>query len=279
MKDPTQTARHNLIRATVRDAMINNDVPFRMVCPVCLGGSDHEECLSVWGANETTGVTCHRAACDVGTYFFSWGGATRRPVQVEEEHKLASPNVYGGRDLKRADLERWKYRDRLSIQSLYHMAQVYGNRLGIEMRDAVGKTKGIVMRALNDTTQPKSLTYKYDREYNGMSWFLPHSNLACPYVIAVEDCLSALCLMQEGFPAVSLNGTGLGRGRLEEMLQYKWQVILMLDADATRKAIQYSTQYGPDKVRVVRLTTDLKDMSKEDMIKFVREAVGERQVE
>jgi hypothetical protein len=126
-----------------------------------------------------------------------------------------------------------------------------------------GEVKGAIVKPFSG--QYKSLTYKYDTEYNGLSWYRDARGISNPQVFVVEDPVSALALFQMKGCAVSLNGTNLNQDRMDDMLSRKWQIVLMLDADATHKAIKYCTQYGPDVLRVVRLTRDVKNMSADEV--------------
>ena len=124
----------------------------------------------------------------------------------------------------------------------------------------------VVKPISEDWTGPKSLTYKDDTKYSGMSWFLDKEDVTTDHVFVVEDFLSALALKQvTRGTTVSLNGTLLNDERLAELLKYKWRIYLMLDADATGTAIRYARKYGPDVIRVVRLTKDIKNMSLEEV--------------
>ena len=245
----------------------------RIVCPSCMGGSDHEECMSLWPSeNGDLMATCHRAHCNVGTFAVGkWSKADTGPKQkrvgpatlVDRDYKAVSKSMY--RWLR--NKYTFEFDPRYVRRYMREVDNPHRPGLVLPMENYAGTTKGMVIKPTNaDWNGPKSLTYKDDPEYSGMSWFMSHGDVSSPHVFVVEDCLSAIALKQaSGCATVSLNGTVLNDDRIRELLQFKWRIILMLDADATRKAISYAQKYGPDVIRVVRLQHDIKDMTVADV--------------
>lgn len=226
----------------------------RMVCPNCMGGSSHEECLSVWDKEDgCIMATCHRAQCAVGTVLVLNG--TMRP----ELHKVKPvPNIrqsrYGN-----------KY---IGMRIENDHAFVY------PMYDASQTQRGEIIRPkVVPPGTPKALTYK-DPDYNGMSWYIA-SGFNTTYVIVVEDCRSALRLYESKQDAISLNGTTLNADRMRDIFGVKHLMYLCLDADATNKALEYQRKWGGRyPMRVIRLMHDIKDMDAQEYTKFLSRIVS-----
>jgi len=186
------------------------------------------------------------------------------------EHKYTSYDAKYFDSVDKELREKWKYGKR--IDGAGFLRKVDPDHVGILMRGPDFDCEGIVVRSVGNTEGPKALTYKNRPEYNGLSWFEGKATLGCPNLYAVEDSVSALVLYGLGLPSVSLNGTGLSTDRVDAMLGKKWKVVLMLDADATGKALMYRIRYGPDKIQVIRLVKDIKDMEDVEIITLLREA-------
>lgn len=242
----------------------------RMVCPYCKGGSSKEQCMTLYlGDDDALRATCHRFKCKVGTIIVmgarqSWHKTMAKPVKKEQmqaivDHRNISVHQYNKLKKKYAGMAAGLPGDRY--------LKVSDNAYIYPMYDENYVLKGTVVRPYEPGSGPKALTYLSDPDYDGMSWYKTVEGLASPSVFVVEDCVSAYCGMRNtGKAFVSLNGTHLNDKRMVNLLLNKWQVVLMLDADATKKAIKYSRKYGPDSVRVLRLTKDVKDMTREELL-------------
>ena len=259
-KDALSGATINGIRDVVRQ-YYEMKGEGRIVCPVCVGGSDAEQCMTIYtGGDGALLATCHRDHCPVGTVVACSGAYFDRTVTAVDNSKQ-TPYIHGEElsDDTRHDYFEAKYRFEFHPKHLQEHVKEGANCTIWPMRAYNGDEKGAIVRPFTGAT--KSLTYKYDPNYDGMSWYRDTRALANAAVFVVEDCVSALAMYQMRGCAVSLNGTNLNEHRMDEMLRHKWQVVLMLDADATTKALQYCAKYGPDVLRVVRLVRDIKNMS------------------
>jgi hypothetical protein len=242
----------------------------RVVCPFCNGGDSNEKCMSLWGVDDG-GVfaTCHRDKCSVATIVVRQAGPSdREQPPPKQQHKAMPALQYGN---LRKDLFAWmrkKYRFPFEPPQVQpYVKSLYGrSALVFLMYGPLGGQEGIVVKPTYPGEGPKSLTYKDRDNYSGMSWYNGSGTAAGHRIYVVEDPVSALAMNQyTGNVCVSLNGTLLSRDRLDEMLRYKWQIVLMLDADATSTALRYARMYGPDVIRVVRLEKDIKDSTYEEL--------------
>ena len=239
----------------------------RIVCPACGGGGGNEKSMTIYETNDGSVLaTCHRASCRVDTFLVLASANTGRPpVRAAPPAKLM-PSEYLMAD--RINDEEVEYiRDKYTYEYGRHVLDLYvkkvKNGLVFPMYDALGAKQGAIVRPYEGPR--KALTYKISPEYSGMSWYRDKRDLSISTVYIVEDVYSALAMYQQRRCSISLNGTNFNRDRLEEILTMQWRVVLMLDADATRKAIKYRLEYGPDVVGVARLVKDPKDMPKAEL--------------
>lgn len=249
----------------------------RTVCPVCLGGGSHEDSLSVFLTDQgALKAKCHRASCPTEgyTHRVAEGVAPRNwTVKKAPPHynSLHNSCPLGPNEAKRF-IESYAFE--LSPHRLASVVRLRRRPPADDCNQAWvfpiygpgGDEVGVVVRPWQPRTR-KSLTFTHgDTESTLMSWYRSsYQDLLEREVYVVEDPVSAICLWSLGKTAVSLNGTGLSRARLDELTEYYHKVVLMLDADATRQAVKYALMYGPDVIRTVRLVNDIKDMSKEEV--------------
>lgn len=276
--------KHQLIKTTA-EPYLDGPLPVRFVCPVCLGGSSHEESLVIWPSDGNIFATCHRARCDVNTVLLK--GTVPMVHRDNKPDALQVARAYAeGGPLTDTDFEWLKNkcgRDSFlgstfgSINGMFFKSYPTWARHGKEsgglllpMYDAGGQRRGCVIKPY-DENMPKSLTYK-DPEYDGMSWYLTTKHMLEGRVFLVEDGLSAYTLMQAGRSAVSLNGTLLNDDRMHELYKYNKLCYLCFDADATTSALAYAVAYGSRyKLKVVRLVKDFKNMGLAELETFFEE--------
>lgn len=234
----------------------------RVVCPVCRGGTDREACLSIWEAGAYVFATCHRANCDVGTVVIhgTVPAARDRPVAIRR-----SPKQDHSYQLDYESFHQFndQYDFNFTQDSVWGTVRRTSTAFYFPMYDADGQRKGVVVRPF-EPKGPKSLTFA-DEGYVGVSWYTRHLGVESADVYVVEDPVSAIALYDMGLDAASLNGTALNRERFDAFMARKSRIILMLDADATRKALDFCNRYGPDHIRVVRLSRDVKDMTRKQV--------------
>jgi len=274
-------------------------IPSRMVCPWCMGGNGHEECLSIFYADNgrTILAKCHRDKCAVDTIAVS--GADPRPA---EDQRIDM----GGFDKDRARinrvssyLERWAELPKFSskpyppLRTCAEWAMDKYVRFNNGEEEAVVRllgpfqheARGVVRRLLNPgphpTGRPKAFTHTLPQS-DGMGYFIrpEHATRTAARVIpdgivVVEDVFSALAVASNtNFIAVSLNGTGLSEQRMRSLQRTsersaKSRIILCLDADATRTALQIAQTYsGRGTLEVRRLVKDFKDMDREELLDY-----------
>jgi hypothetical protein len=120
---------------------------------------------------------------------------------------------------------------------------------------------------------PKSL-FIAEHGRTGLAWFVSPDNPSP--VVCVEDCLSALVLRENGITAVSLNGTHINEDRFSEIRKVSPEIIVALDADATRTAVRHTIRYnGRANISVRRLDDDIKDMDNERVSAWVEGVISD----
>lgn len=257
----------------------------RAVCPVCMGGASHEDSLSIY-VDEADGrvrAKCHRANCLTQGYVHTiHDGPT---VTVPEAKQ--PPRSYTARSSAHylSDALVKQFSEARAFVIPPGIVQSYvktvlkdtgpdtpGQGWVFPIYNFHGDEIGCVVRPWHPKKR-KSLTFGYGDETTLMGWYRGGylRSLLDEDVYVVEDPISAICLSSLGVVAVSLNGTGLSRQRLDELLSHHHRVILMLDADATRQALKYCIMYGPDVIRVVRLVDDIKDTPRERVEELLNE--------
>lgn len=270
--------------------VLSGPLPVRLVCPVCLGGSDHEECLVVWdGDDGNVYATCHRARCEINTVMVSGSfDACCRKSGPSVPDTLEPPKKYvPGYKLTGTDKE---YITRkcgpdsalakevatltsssfLKSYPLWTRDGAESGGLMLPMYDINGDERGCVVKPYSSNL-PRALTYRQDG-YDGMSWYLDSRHMLDARIIVVEDGLSAMALLVKGRSAVSLNGTVLNKERVDLIFRHKKVAYLALDADATSKALSYALTYGSRyKIKVLRLMKDFKNMTDEELEDFLKE--------
>jgi hypothetical protein len=260
-----------------------------MVCPVCGGGSTAEECMSLWEINDGVYATCHRANCDVGTTLLRDNRVTvdrterdsyQTARQAEGTYRWRQYNTLDGAlyQCEYEDHDRGVVVDYLDTYEAFRdiatevpFKFIVGHSDGniyLPMYNYSGDEVGVIVKP-NTDGGPKSLTYKYDRAYDGMSWYLRADYMARPEIYLVEDGLSAIALYMYGKDAVSLNGTLLNNARVEAILDKKYKMVICLDADATGKAIGWKRRWPFYDVEVRRLVKDIKNMNPEELGNFL----------
>lgn len=251
----------------------------RLVCPACGGGSTKEQCMSLFAADDSGAIlaTCHRAQCTFGT---------QEIVRGTSQH-LRNPPISPRPML-------WKSNIRTTLpESLAEAAEIVA-QLGYPIGDSVAlrwiekvrgglaypiidgvedRQRGYIVRPFHPTG-PKALTYK-DPDYNGMSWYLQPWHAVDGRVILVEDVNSALCAYTAKYSAISLNGTLLNDDRVEAISKMSHVAYLMLDPDATGRALKYLYTYGRVfNLKVRRLDKDLKNMEATELVLWLCGAAG-----
>jgi len=278
-------AEYATIKRAAQEAIALYSVPTRVVCPICGGGSDKEECLSLWSTNtNAVYATCHRAQCGVGTVRIEQGQHTPDRADTQADAREWDYRY-------KSHAEQWSRTDKgelswATVSGMYPALKNCGvaekirhrwafrvhpsdsTRFLMPMRDSNGKERGVISRQLplyKGNGAPKSLTFK-DKDYDGMSWYTPNTAILSEAIWAVEDPASAIVLAMYGVDAVSLNGTNLNYDRVSALRDRKWTIKLALDADATRQAIRHAMKYkGSTKLEVVRLVKDVKDMKQAEV--------------
>lgn len=265
------------------------ELPYRGICPICNGGSDHEATLTLNRDYETGDVwaRCWRDKCAIRCVIQRVNGrAEAREVdkKPEEKHAVVLNNI---RNMHKAcglgfvrklcpafasifdngttdeDYTRLNTVRRYLLDPDMWRA----DRYVMPMYDLDGEIRGGIVKVPKHSPDyknpriPKALTYK-EEGYDGLSWYVSPRTLLHPNVWVVEDGLSALALLMHGQNAVSLNGTNLSPDRMDTIRAFKKDIFLALDADATGTALKYAKKYMfTANMMVQRMSKDFKDMN------------------
>lgn len=277
------------VKYAARDAIEEQGIPIRMVCPVCRGGSEKEQCMTVYvGECESIWATCHRAQCNITTVQVSSPRTTHYKLSRLKDNARGYDDRYkklwrAAQPLSCSTVSEWYPALKNTRATRWFLAHPTDKqRFLMPMVDEQGKERGVISRVRPEYKEldvPKSLTFK-DKDYNGMSWYRPYEAAMSHAVWVVEDPASAIVLSSYGVDAVSLNGTNLNEDRMMVLRDSKWVIKLALDADATRQAIRHSVRFmGSTKIEVCRLTIDVKDMTVRQVKKFLRDKVDDNEME
>lgn len=258
-------------------AMHGPGVSFRMVCPICGGGSSEELSLSVTTQDDGAVLyKCHRASCDAHGVVQGSGNfvRTKPPTSVKVPERFM--------DLVPLNetLYDWIYANWLITASDAtdigkFKFDTESGRIAMPMFAHDHKLNGWVLRATDRKVSPKTLNVVTEGA-------LPHSyygdrnDLSTLYI--VEDIPSAVRLARYG-QTLALCGTHLGIGALVDLVGTRYDhVWIALDADATQKAIAMRGGLAPflNDVWVQVLNRDVKDMTEQEVkeLDMVRKKYG-----
>lgn len=232
-----------------------------VLCPVCSGGRTGELSASVYNDGPTAAIKCHRAGC--GYYSTVMLDPTyRRPeafMPPKFHPKVCKHELYS---ILEGDSPGIYLRHRYGVErdtlTRFGVKHVHGKKaVYMPVYDMVGFERGGTIRYF-DGSEPKAVAYKHtDKPWQ--AWYV-HDHHSAPLVI-VEDQLSAMRAWQIGYNAVALLGTNLNTRCMDEIAEWARgrKILLALDNDAFRKAINYAKRYQHYGVKPVLLARDLKD--------------------
>lgn len=131
-----------------------------------------------------------------------------------------------------------------------------------------GVTVGAIGRALEKDIKPKVYNYPNAKP-------IPFTCGKGSTAVLVEDCFSACSIGRiEGYTGLALLGTSLHTEYLLHIARTYEKVIIALDPDAYGKSFKMksSIEYFVQDTKVWKIPTDLKNMNKEQIIKFIEES-------
>jgi len=247
--------------------VVNNttDSASSLLCPVCHGGRTGEHSLRIAREGEGAHLKCYRAGC--GWYaFVLLDGRTAPAVTGPAKY---DPKVYHGElQLPSGPMRRF-FADSFGIDC--NTLRTWAREARPERnayffcRDRYGAERGGQLRKYGAFTGPKAITYKHtDEPFIG--WYPAPST---PFIVIVEDAVSAMKLWQMGYTAVCLFGTNLSEDKCREIAGVQAELPmaipaprLALDPDAYSLAIKYvRRRAGILNMVPVLLPADPKDMN------------------
>ena len=246
------------------DTEVSPGTTARTICPQCSGGSSGERTLAVTkGENGDILWYCFRASCNwAGSSVVGWYDEEHvKPLQKSRIFKgaIVRPLAYGA-EFK----EKYGF-----IPDTLGWAPEYG-RFVQPIRGPMGQDRGVTLRCIDGTKQPKTLAYPAIEDQPFIHW-TPHTSYN-KIVILVEDWISAekvSLVPSTAARGVCLNGTHIDYTRAMEISRVAGDtpVMVCLDKDATSKAFGYAAKYKGliRKLLVYPLERDIKDCTPEEI--------------
>jgi hypothetical protein len=237
--------------------------------------------MTVFEGDRGIMATCHRDACSVQTISLNrpydpslspevparrnkleWRELWDNGVPVPAEHEPRCMYKYA--DWSLGLHMRWHE----GIQSLLFPVWRFDPSIALDMHAQYG----VVIKRMYGVG-PKSL-FIAEGGRTGLAWFV--SRTSPSPVVCVEDCLSAIALREHGVCAVSLNGTHINEDRFSEIRKVSPEIIVALDADATRTAARHVMKFrSRANISVRRLDDDIKDMDIEQVRAWVSGVISD----
>ena len=232
-------------------------------CPFCKGGKHGERALSI--THRPDGVVlfiCHRASCSkAGRVFVNGQVSVNLDINHGPEFK-ARPWTGNSRSLDSKERELLDQQYGLTFREInwHRLSMTEDGRLLFKIVGPAGQLRGHILRTLpGESNLPKAETYKELNEpFAGWFWTETSSKKK---IILVEDCLSAIRAARQ-FYSVALLGTNLSMDNMMELLKFSDHLVLALDKDATKKALDYQQKYKfiAPQLAVAILDKDLKHL-------------------
>lgn len=241
-------------------------------CPVCQGGGTRERSFSVTRRDGTLYFKCHRASCA-----FSGAATSYRGSDYGARTKVPECRGTVGRTILREsspldEITKNFLRQTYSIREEHVAKWGIGwddesSSLVLPVYDRENNCLGVNLRFL-DGRKPKT---KLHTEDGAISWYV---NPTAAGIIIVEDQLSAI-RASDYLTSVALLGTHFNEERAVAIKESGLQpVYLALDRDAWDRAVKYAIAFRYlIRLRLLRITKDLKDTTDEELSTFMRTEV------
>jgi len=187
---------------------------------------------------------CHRATCSQGNK----GGLVsdtlgyKRPGKPKQfEPKLCTHTMEFIPDgiYKRILANYYIDKDTALIQGFRYIPSE--QRLYMPIFSKEGYTIGGVAKTLVKGLKPKTILYRHN---NVPMLHYPKEQTEEGPLILVEDILSAVRLKVAGYRAAALQGTHISQNMLKLLIKNERSIVLMLDGDASAKAIAYKKKFS-----------------------------------
>lgn len=256
-----------------------------MICPACNGGRSSERTFIITRTDHGLLFKCHRASCTAYGFVRSIGSELVKGTRPRNRRPKAKPYT---RDtvplppeqqgwlstqfhisLQMLELEGWKWNDEtqrviipirdIRMAELGHNARYWPELDGLRLGN-VG---------------PKSITYWNDLDC--VKYHMPIREQRGDTLTLVEDQPSAVRLAQDT-DALALLGTHVTNQLAATIQSMRYsRIVLVLDNDATLKALKIKQQLGLffNRFDVVPLEgPDIKDMTVDEYNRFLEVAYG-----
>jgi hypothetical protein len=234
-----------------------------LVCPVCDGGRGGEKSFNIFEVDDSVlGYKCHRSSC----------GATGRvpllgEVRGSDKPKHSATLTY----TKPTDKDRELYASQFGLTDpTVVIASTDRRWFLVDLRKHDGSRYGWQRRIIDKTElfpkEPKAKTHKDERYPLAFFRNSPFNHT----LVVVEDPWSAMRI--ERIPSLRCDAAAICGGDwtrdAASLVAGKYrQVVLALDRDAQRKAVQQALQWQHiQQVRVVVPRVDFKNMDDEEII-------------
>lgn len=234
------------------------------LCPFCKGGTSKDLSFSITRTPSSVLFICHRAGCGRKGNIPMTASSTELPVRTppkrdaEQGWRLSHlpPEV---RD------ELWtKYLiDEDMVKRAGILWEIEQKRLWLPIKADDRMTMGVNLRSLEKGVKPKARIHISDASRVPAAFYF--RTLTSDLLYLVEDQFSAIRLAKY-VNSCALLGTHLSDSLLLSIKKLRVEeVVIALDKDAYEKAIQMYKKLVPlvDRVCIVRLEKDIKDMTEE----------------
>lgn len=234
----------------------------RTVCPFCGGGRTRERSFVATNDGTFVKYMCHRGSCGKRGKWDAVSGGPATSVKDKDPQPL--PYVYSP---TAEELSSYASKYSLTPEALSRLRPMRCKYSRGEERwwypvfGPHGSEHGGIGRSF--TTTPKSLTH-IDSGYHLGSWYVKDGDATT--VAVVEDQVSASKLAGH-VTTVALLGCHLNDVLLEYLAKHTKHLLIALDFDALDKAVNLAGRVSSrfEKVTVVPLSKDVKDMSEEEI--------------
>jgi hypothetical protein len=228
----------------------------QIVCPICA-----REKLSITRGLDGIVYNCYRASCSARGFIPDSGVLQPHVVRTT---RIGNP--YLGEivplDVEQGACLGFSIDNFLTARPMWSLGT---ERIAFPILSPKGSRRGWVLRAYDGRT-PKALTYLNSDELRLSHYQKGKDKIA----VIVEDIPSAVKAAKY-MSAVALLGTSMDEDAIAELQANYDDIIIALDKDATRQAIALQRRVALrfNRVDVVLLPMDLKDMEEKDLCQFL----------
>ena len=227
-----------------------------IVCPFCLDDWKAQGNPTLWKPYSSMSITrapagilyiCHRATCSRGNK----GGIVSDTLT--KANRTAKKNTFTAKHCEHSMsfvpeevLSNYLAKYYINKQTALRQEFRYlptERRIYMPTFDRRGYTIGGTAKTLVKGLKPKTIQYRHN-DVPMIHFPKGQDSFTDGPLILVEDTLSAVRLVVAGYRAAALLGTHITDDMLRALANDERDIILMLDGDASQKAIQYKRQFS-----------------------------------